>query len=290
LLRKNRLDLFERKLDDGEDALQKDLEENTPLLAALLQRKPDFVKAILNKRKGEQINEQKTTKGLAPLHVACDKCPEAVPMLLKAGASFDLKDDTESHNLPMHYAAANDFVDAIEALVKAGANVNQPNGDGDLPITFALLNGAVNAIKVLIKHKSDIYHKNNKGSTVWEISQRKDNTVPKQSRVTFMTELDVLDAREFKLMRKFPTQKRVFGKNLSLDWHKATQFAFSVKQKTKVAVLIAYPEVDKKPDFAVKTGFCVVKGDEGIHKEPTFWQGGIGFGGLKPFKGGMFLS
>jgi ankyrin repeat protein len=69
LLRKNRLDLFERKLDDGEDALQLDPEKNTPLLTAILQKKPDFVKAILTKRKGEKINEQKTVKGLTPLHL-----------------------------------------------------------------------------------------------------------------------------------------------------------------------------------------------------------------------------
>jgi ankyrin repeat protein len=37
---------------------------------------------------------------------ACEKCPEAVPLLLKAGAAVDIKDETENKNLPMHYAAA----------------------------------------------------------------------------------------------------------------------------------------------------------------------------------------
>jgi ankyrin repeat protein len=61
-----------------------------------------------------------------------------------------LKDFCIVYSLRLFNTIQNDFADAIEALVKAKADVNQPNGDGDIPITYALLNGAVNAIKVVI--------------------------------------------------------------------------------------------------------------------------------------------
>lgn len=77
---------------------------------------------------------------------------------------------------------------------------------------------------------------------------------------------------------------------MSVDWRKGTQFSLTVKEKTNVAILLFYSDVDiRVTDFATKVGFCIVKGEEGLHKEVTFWQGGIGFGGLKPYKGGKLI-
>jgi len=285
LLNKNKLELFERKLDELKDINQKDNEENTILIASTIANKPDFLKIVLKKGGKEKINEHKTSKGLTVLHVACDKNPGLVDLLIEAGSKVDEPDGTEAKNLPIHYAAQSNHVSAIDSLVKAKADVNQPNSNGDPAMNFALQSKSLDAIKSLIKYKCDVYKKNNKNITVWEMSQKKE-VVDKEARVTFMKELDVIDPREFKLIKKFGWKTRVFGKPLSIDWRKSEQYTFTVKEKTKVAILLFYVDADiKKIDFATKVGFCVVKGGEGIHKEPTFWPGGIGFGGLKPFKG-----
>jgi hypothetical protein len=284
LLKKDRLDLFERKLAELGDVSQQDHNNMTSLLESVAMNKPDFLRAILKEHKAK-VNEQKNSKGLTALHLACEKGPDCVDLLLEAGAKVDVQDNTENKHTPLHYAAASNNDKAIESLLKHKADVNVVNGAGDTPAHVALASGSVKAIKVLIKHKCDIYRKNNKNTTVWELSQRKE-IVSKDARVTFMTELDVVDPREFKLMRKFENKIRVFGKSLSVDWRKGTQFSLTVKEKTNVAILLFYSDVDiRVTDFATKVGFCIVKGEEGLHKEVTFWQGGIGFGGLKPYKG-----
>jgi len=143
------------------------------------------------------------------LFSACEKGPDCVDLLLEAGAKVDVQDNTENKHTPVHYAAAVNNDKAIDSLLKHKADVNIVNGAGDTPAHVALASGSVKAIKALIKHKCDIYHKNNKNTTVWELSQRKE-IVSKDARVTFMTELDVVDPREFKLIRKFDNKIRLF--------------------------------------------------------------------------------
>jgi ankyrin repeat protein len=153
---------------------------------------------------------------------ACEKGPDCVDLLLEAGAKVDVQDNTENKHTPLHYAAASNNDKAIESLLKHKADVNVVNGAGDTPAHVALASGSVKAIKVLIKHKCDIYRKNNKNTTVWELSQRKE-IVSKDARVTFMTELDVVDPREFKLMRKFENKIRVFvSTNRNTSCHKGS--------------------------------------------------------------------
>lgn len=50
---------------------------------------------------------------------------------------------------PLHAACYNDQLDSVEALVKAGADVNALCKDGDTPLHYACAQGAVNVVKYL---------------------------------------------------------------------------------------------------------------------------------------------
>jgi len=70
-LKKDRLDLFERKLTELGDVSQQDHNNMTALLEAAASNKPDFLRPILKAHK-DKVNEQKNSKGLTALHLG--KC------------------------------------------------------------------------------------------------------------------------------------------------------------------------------------------------------------------------
>jgi ankyrin repeat protein len=67
-LKKDRLDLFERKLAELGDVSQQDHNNMTSLLESVAMNKPDFLRAILKEHKAK-VNEQKNSKGLTALHL-----------------------------------------------------------------------------------------------------------------------------------------------------------------------------------------------------------------------------
>lgn len=70
----------------------------------------------------------KDSLGWTPLSYALWSFPEAVEPLLRAGATTWLV------NLPLYYASESGGVAAVSPLIRAGADINEPNKYGDTPL------------------------------------------------------------------------------------------------------------------------------------------------------------
>lgn len=89
------------------------------------------------------------SSGMTPLHVAVGSAePDAVEVLLKHGA--DVRVTTEGGHTPLHYASALGSTRCMEMLLAAGADVNVQDDDGATPLAHALLTGETEAAEMLI--------------------------------------------------------------------------------------------------------------------------------------------
>ena len=100
---------------------------------------PDFdqeVKRLIEN--GGDVNERIDKDGATRLHYAAeDNNVELLVALVKAGANVNTK-DTALSQTPLHWAASNNSIEAIDSLVKAGADVNVRDRDGYTPLYSAL--------------------------------------------------------------------------------------------------------------------------------------------------------
>ncbi|OBK24409.1 hypothetical protein A5634_03530 [Mycobacterium asiaticum] len=81
---------------------------------------------------------QRDQAGRTPLHYAAvDNKVDDVNALIAAGAEIDAREDTGQFT-PLMFAAQNDDnIDVVKALVQAGANVNLTNSKGQTPLFIA---------------------------------------------------------------------------------------------------------------------------------------------------------
>lgn len=94
--------------------------------------------------------------GMTALHWAVYKNDlEMAQMLLQAGASLKAK-TREGALTPLYMAATNGNGAIIDALVKAGADVNQANALGTTPLMQASASGSVDAVKLLLDRGANI--------------------------------------------------------------------------------------------------------------------------------------
>ncbi|MFC6879526.1 MULTISPECIES: ankyrin repeat domain-containing protein [Actinomadura] len=97
------------------------------------------------------------------LHVATDHpghLPEiarTVLVLVEAGADVNAPFAGAHAETPLHWAASNDDVPAVDALVAAGADVSAPGSviDGGTPLADAVAFGQWNAAHRLLEHGAD---------------------------------------------------------------------------------------------------------------------------------------
>jgi hypothetical protein len=284
LMKKSRLDLFTRMLEDPVANFdQTDDEGRTALLLAIEMNLSHYVDMLL--KKGVDPRKQANNKGHTALHFAAQfrARREIVRALLDKKADPMVK-DTDGDNTPLHAAAASDHVDALDLMLAVKkVDVNVKNKQGESPICAALRNGGSNAVRLLLRKGADIYLQNDNDLSVWELSQRKEyvNTEP---RKVFMEELNVHDAREFPLRTKYPEKKLGTSKRVHQDYAKSTQVSVTVSEKTKAAFMITTLDANlRNSDFPGKTGFVVLKSDQGKHNEASLQlPSAVGIGGAKP--------
>ena len=105
-------------------------------IASLIKQKAD-----INGTQGE---------GTTALHWAAQRDDvEAAKMLLAAGANVTAVTDNGAIT-PLFMACTNGSAAMIEALVKAGADVNAPKANGTTPLMIAAASGSVPAVKTLL--------------------------------------------------------------------------------------------------------------------------------------------
>ncbi|WP_285033346.1 ankyrin repeat domain-containing protein [Mycolicibacterium sp. lyk4-40-TYG-92] len=115
---------------------------------------------------------QRDRAGRTPLHYAAgDGKLDAVTALIAAGAEIDAREDT-GQNTPLMFAAQrDDNIDVITALVEAGADVNLTNNKGETPLFIATRSYGTSGIgaailRYLLDHGADPHIKAADGDTV----------------------------------------------------------------------------------------------------------------------------
>lgn len=102
------------------------------------------------------INGQ-STEGYSPLYFACMKGAKltTIQLLLRIGVTVDAKGvDRET---ALFVATHNNFVDAVKALLAAGANANEENGkDNETALHCAARYGYNDLLAIFIKHGANI--------------------------------------------------------------------------------------------------------------------------------------
>lgn len=99
----------------------------------------------------------------------------AIQAALKAGADIEGIDFSENRNgrRALNYAALNNHPAAIEALLAAGANIESQNRTRFTPLHHAAEAGSIEAIEVLLKHGANKKAKMYRGGIPQQIAEFK---------------------------------------------------------------------------------------------------------------------
>ncbi len=126
----------------------------------------------LLKKAGDPLNRPEPRNGRAPMHVAAFE-PNAIMIkkLLELGVS-PTAPDRENHT-PVQMAAARRGVEATMLLLKAGADVDVRDNDGDTALMFVMEQNSPRPIwEALIRHSKDLNIANNSGQTALHYAAR----------------------------------------------------------------------------------------------------------------------
>ena len=98
---------------------------------------------------------------------------DAIDLLVRAGANVSARN--RAGVMPLELAAINGSAAIIERLIKAGADVNRPlNSSGDTALMMASRSGKAGAVKALLDHGAQINAKETWGDTtalMWAVSE-----------------------------------------------------------------------------------------------------------------------
>ena len=118
----------------------------TPLYYATDQGYKEIVKALLD---GGANPNGKTQSGKLPIHEAVEYV-EILQMLLDKKADPNLQDDSGATALTV--AIENGYAGAVPVLIKAGADVNKPDGYGNTPLAIANNYSKTDLAEILKQH------------------------------------------------------------------------------------------------------------------------------------------
>jgi ankyrin repeat protein/predicted DNA-binding WGR domain protein len=138
-------------------------ERKTPLIYCAMKGHYRCMELLLE-HKAKVLCKDKFKRSALILAVKNGHSKEA-SLLLSKGAPFDHPDS--SNNYPIHYAAAYGWVECIDLLVKAGANINAVNDWKIPPLLIAMLKEQIGCVERLLKeHSIDINCKDEQGRTL----------------------------------------------------------------------------------------------------------------------------
>lgn len=94
---------------------------------------------------------------------------EAIPQMAVVARSSDdlsIAEGSGQDSTPLHDAVEANNVDAAQALLEEGANVNARLSDGTTPMHIAILNNCEPMITLLLRYKADIFATDNDNTTL----------------------------------------------------------------------------------------------------------------------------
>jgi ankyrin repeat protein len=140
-------------LDDGADANDTNLSDETPLYIAAEKGYKNIVAALL--AKGADINRAGEYQQ-TPLYIAAQNGhADIVELLLDKGAAVNKANINGS--TPLYSAAADGYADIVAALLANGADINQQHNSGATPLYIAAQKGHATIVQLLLAQGADIH-------------------------------------------------------------------------------------------------------------------------------------
>jgi ankyrin repeat protein len=149
-------------LDNKADADAPNSAGVTPLMIASASGNPDTVQVLIEH--GAKPNAAERTYGQTPLmFAAANNEADVIAVLVEKGADVAAvtKTRTSSTGEPMgglaalHYAVRQGNVEAVDALLDRGADINQVSADGTTPLMLATINGQFDLAMHLLERGAD---------------------------------------------------------------------------------------------------------------------------------------
>jgi uncharacterized protein len=110
-------------------------------------------------------------------------CVTVAAALLAGGAAFAAQDVEPDGTTPLHWAAHEGNAAKVDALIRAGADVNARNRFGSTPLYEAALEGNTEIIRKLLKAKADPNSANAGGMTALMIVARTSNAAAAEALI-----------------------------------------------------------------------------------------------------------
>ncbi len=120
---------------------------NTPLIIAVEYNKADIVEVLL--KYNPDLNHN-GVDGTALMVAAGTSTSGIIELLIAANADLNATGDTLKETALIRAVKRQKF-NAVELLIKSGADVNKPNAYGKTPLMFASSNGDVGMVDLLVK-------------------------------------------------------------------------------------------------------------------------------------------
>lgn len=115
----------------------------------------DAVKRMIGAR-GSKVIDSHSQDGFTPLSLACFfGHQEVAAYLVNQGANVNLAATNPMRVAPIHAAVAARSFWIVQMLVKAGADVNQPQQQGWCPLHAAAQHGDAETVKLLLENGAD---------------------------------------------------------------------------------------------------------------------------------------
>lgn len=126
----------------------------------------------------QDLNARDKKTGNTPVHFAIENQNlEILNALLSLEIKPNLNVLNNEDNSPLIYATNVNFVDALEPLLKHGAEANFANQAGRTALHYAALNNGREAAQILLKHHADINKKSQEGSALHIATQQNNDEV-----------------------------------------------------------------------------------------------------------------